>query len=606
MPILDKTFIGVNKVIKCLILSCFHVNILYVSVALGNPLSNIFKNMYKDFEKRPKILIPGSSILLIDHSKSKSVISQDTEPIKPISQPSNVNTLSPVVEVVPEVAVVSGRVAIPLTEAAPDPLAGVAPDPPAGVAPDPLAGAAPDPLAGAAPDPLAGAAPDPLAGAAPDPLAGAAPDPLAGAAPDPPAGAAPDPLAGAAPVPPGGVPPDPPAGVAPAPAAVPPDPLAGEAPAPAGVPPDPPAGAAPAPAAVPPDPLAGVPGSAVTVTLAPITTTNTEDITLLQKQKETVRNVALAVNEIVILSYEFANSTIDLRLRNIRHLNNLTALATGDESNIIPKNLWISGTMGTAKYNGENMLSGYSGRTSAATIGGDIELPSGSIIGGVYNYVFSNFKYKNRIDKVAAHTHVISIYGQTNLSKKLILQGFLSLASGNVSAKLPTRTQLVKAKFANSSYSSKVIIAHNSRISRVLITPYIGFKYGGYNIAGYKTQSLPVAASYNQRASGLIGFEVIMPLKINNTSQVIPGLHMGAEKFLHNKQQKFRMQIMSGRANNREEVLLLEEPDKYQYKIGGTITMKCQPIEIMAVYEYLVSNNKYSGHQGSLKLKLSF
>ncbi|MCC8416238.1 MAG: hypothetical protein LN575_02585 [Rickettsia endosymbiont of Gnoriste bilineata] len=112
---------------------------------------------------------------------------------------------------------------------------------------------------------------------------------------------------------------------------------------------------------------------------AVITTTNTDDIVLLQK--EIIRNIALAVNEIVILSYEFVNSTIDLRLTNLRYLNNLTVLSSGDDVNIVPKNLWISGTIGKAKYNGKSMLNGYTGKISAVIIGEDIELPSGSIIG---------------------------------------------------------------------------------------------------------------------------------------------------------------------------------------------------------------------------------
>ncbi|WP_417904736.1 autotransporter domain-containing protein [Candidatus Tisiphia endosymbiont of Micropterix aruncella] len=330
---------------------------------------------------------------------------------------------------------------------------------------------------------------------------------------------------------------------------------------------------------------------------------------LLQKQKETVRNIALALNEIIILSHEFANSSIDLRLSDLKHLNNLFPPAAGDEDNIVPKNMWVSGTIGITKYNGKCLLSSYTGRTSATTIGGDLELPNGSIMGGAYNYVLSHFKYKNHTDKVAAHTHVISIYGQTNLSEKLILQGFLSRAFANVSAKLPVQNQLAKAKFANSSYSSKIVVAYKSKVGKALIIPHIGLKYGGQDIAEYEAsfekQSLSIAATNSRRSSGLIGFEAIMPMKISDTTQVIPRLHMEVEKFLHNKQQKLHMQVMSG-PSSKEEILLLEKPAKYNYKIGGTITIKRGSTEIMAVYNYLASNNKYSSHQGSLKLKLSF
>lgn len=377
-------------------------------------------------------------------------------------------------------------------------------------------------------------------------------------------------------------------------------PAGGEAAPPAGREVAPPAGpTSPAEAIVPQEKVAQI--ARVTVALA-------EE--LLQKQKETVRNIALALNEIIILSHEFANSSIDLRLSDLKHLNNLSPPAADDEDDIVPKNVWGSGTIGITKYDGKCLLSSYTGRTSATTIGGDLELPNGSIIGGAYNYVLSNFKYKNRTEKFTAHTHVIFMYGQTNLSEKLILQGFLSLASGNVSAKLPVQNQLAKAKFANSSYSSKLVVAYKSKVGKALIIPHIGLKYGGQDIAGYEAsfekQSLSVAATNSRRSSGLIGFEVIMPMKISDTTQVIPRLHMEVEKFLHNKQQKLHMQVMSYPSSSREEILLLEKPTKYNYKIGGTITTKRGATEIMAVYNYLASNNKYSSHQGSLKLKLSF
>ncbi|WP_341760989.1 autotransporter domain-containing protein [Candidatus Tisiphia endosymbiont of Thecophora atra] len=392
-------------------------------------------------------------------------------------------------------------------------------------------------------------------------------------------------------------------------------PAGGEAAPPAGREAAPPAGreAAPpagreAPPAGPTSPAEAIVPQEKVAQIARVTVALAEE--LLQKQKETVRNIALALNEIIILSHEFANSSIDLRLSDLKHLNNLSPPAADDEDDIVPKNVWVSGTIGITKYNGKCLLSSYTGRTSATTIGGDLELPNGSIIGGAYNYVLSNFKYKNRTEKFTAHTHVIFMYGQTNLSEKLILQGFLSLASGNVSAKLPVQNQLAKAKFANSSYSSKLVVAYKSKVGKALIIPHIGLKYGGQDIAGYEAsferQSLSVAATNSRSSSGLIGFEVIMPMKISDTTQVIPRLHMEVEKFLHNKQQKLHMQVMSYPSSSREEILLLEKPTKYNYKIGGTITIKRGATEIMAVYNYLASNNKYSSHQGSLKLKLSF
>ncbi|MCC8483123.1 MAG: autotransporter domain-containing protein [Rickettsia endosymbiont of Labidopullus appendiculatus] len=573
MSILDKTFTGIKKVIKCLILSCFYVNILYVSVVLAKPphvwVLNALQNVIKNFEENPRMLIPGGSILLIN---------QDTEPIGQISRPllrdsndtdlsdQNIDSLverNNVPHTYKEVNLTThdnykvidldydtdslveindnsdNSSLMGFSDHDTDSFVEISDNSDNLFTSLDSTNTSSDLVINQDTEPVIPIDSHSNVNTMLPPVEGAVQE----------------------------------------------EPIVPEK------------AATPEGEAASPQPEAAV-----------ITTTNTDDIVLLQK--EIIRNIALAVNEIVILSYEFANSTINLRLTDLRYLNNLTVLSSGDDVNIGPKNLWISGTIGKAKYNGKSMLNGYTGKISAVTIGEDIELPSGSIIGGAYNYVLSNFKYKNRINKIVVHTHVMSIYGQTNLSKKVILQGFLSLALGNVSTKLSAYNQLVKAKFTDTSYSSKAIIAYNSRISRVLIAPYIGFKYGRYNIARYnasfKTQSLLVAASNGRRTSGLIGFGVIIPMNVNNTSQMVPGLYMEVEKFLHNKQKNLHMRIESDRSNNREEVLLLEEAAKYQYKIGGTITIKCQLAEIMAAYEYLVFNNKYSHHQGLLKLKLLF
>ncbi|WP_341747548.1 hypothetical protein [Candidatus Tisiphia endosymbiont of Dascillus cervinus] len=119
-------------------------------------------------------------------------------------------------------------------------------------------------------------------------------------------------------------------------------PVGGEAAPPAGGEAAPPAGegaALPAEAIVPQEKVEQI--ARETVVLA---------VELLQKQKETVRNIALALNEIILLSHEFANSSIDLRLSDLRHLNNLSPPAADDEDDIVPKNVWVSGTIGITKY----------------------------------------------------------------------------------------------------------------------------------------------------------------------------------------------------------------------------------------------------------------
>ncbi len=315
-----------------------------------------------------------------------------------------------------------------------------------------------------------------------------------------------------------------------------------------------------------------------------------------QEEKQIVQQVVSAAKNSVAFIFDFIECTVEPRLY---QLDPMEVIGAGNEDHVTPKNVWVSGTVGTVKYNGKNLLK-YIGRTNFTTIGADIELANGSIIGGAYNYVTSNFKYKHYNNKSTAHTNVVSIYSQIDLSQKLILQGYLFGAFSNISAKLSTHNQSVKDKFTNSSYSSKLVIVHKLKVNDILLTPRIGFKYSEQN-----DTSFSLSSAKNRRISGLIGLKTFMRLNINDTIQMIPGLHIENEKFLYNRQHALHTQILSG-SRGRKEVSTFKEPSKYHYKIGGTLAIKHGPIEIMGVYDYIVSNNKYFNHQGSLRLKMSF
>ncbi|WP_375327285.1 autotransporter domain-containing protein [Candidatus Tisiphia endosymbiont of Nemotelus uliginosus] len=290
---------------------------------------------------------------------------------------------------------------------------------------------------------------------------------------------------------------------------------------------------------------------------------------------------------------------------------NTAAIGSGEEDNSVPKNLWINGNYGISKYDdGTNNRGNYKGRTTVGSIGADIEVRENSIIGLAYNYVRSNFHYKSHRDKVAINTHLLSLYGQGNLTEKLILQGFFSLGFGDIYTTTPFQNQLLKNKIKNKPCSSKVVLAHKSRVGKLVVIPNMAFKYGSYNTGSYtqnfEAQSLSVASNNNKKTSGVIGVGTTLPLQITNTTLLTPGLYVEAEKFFRNKASIFNVTTSSLTAAPTSQLLFAQRPPKYSYKIGGNVTIKHGITEIMTTYDYLATDKKYFSHQGSIKLNLLF
>ncbi|XVN43611.1 MAG: autotransporter domain-containing protein [Candidatus Rickettsia vulgarisii] len=190
-------------------------------------------------------------------------------------------------------------------------------------------------------------------------------------------------------------------------------------------------------------------------------------------------------------------------------------------------------------------------------------------------------------------THLLSLYGQNNLSEKLILQGIATIGFGNSYTRNLINNKIVKNKIKNKpSYSTEIILAHKSKVNKILIIPNFAIKYGAYNTGSYtsnfETQSLSVAGTNNNKTSMIIGIETLMPIQVKNDTRIIPRLYAKFEKFLHNKQSKISI---TSNSNFKEKYYQpVENLTQYGYKIGGSLTIKHNHTEIMTTYDYLKTN----------------
>lgn len=306
--------------------------------------------------------------------------------------------------------------------------------------------------------------------------------------------------------------------------------------------------------------------------------------------------------EIPDITHAIVNMIIGTRLNLLPTA--IAGVSAGDESPTAG-NIWISGNYGTSKYTGHNK---YSGKTYAATIGADKVLDN-SVIGIAYNYVISDFKYKNSPDKISARNHLISIYGSRDLSDKILLQAIATVGFGNAHAKSVIQNQTVKSKVKSKiSYSTEVALAYKGKIGKLSLTPKVAIKHGSYGAGSYtqnlEAQSISAAANRSQKTSMVIGLSAHAPIQVNGATIVTTGLHAEVEKALHTKQSKIKISAYNSNGRRRYAISS-EKPADYGYKVGGSLSIKNGRMEIVTSYDYLRTNKKYSSHQGSIKLKVA-
>jgi outer membrane autotransporter protein len=318
-----------------------------------------------------------------------------------------------------------------------------------------------------------------------------------------------------------------------------------------------------------------------------------------------------------LITPEISNILFSSVFTQIENRMLMVGVAAGEEVKKINKSVWISGFYGSAKQGSSSNIDAYRFNTGGVTIGADINLGENeaNLIGLAYGKARSKFKMtQTRGDKFNVNHDIFSIYGQSEITNRLLLQGAVSYVKGKVtnkSVKLvgADRYETATGKFNTKGYNIRSQLSYKFNLDKFVLTPSIGFKYGkitegAYDETGNDVFNLSVISKSRKILSGIAGIKASMPQVIAENINFEPSLNSSVEKILQDKVKQGKVKLQWADREFENDTNTSKLP-KLAYNIGGSVLVKRNNTEIEASYNCHLKK-KYVGHQGTLKLKLLF
>ena len=287
----------------------------------------------------------------------------------------------------------------------------------------------------------------------------------------------------------------------------------------------------------------------------------------------------------------------------------VSGVSAGDYKQMA-KGIWTSGLYGQSTKGGHE--NAYKGKMSGGSAGFDLSPNDTSLVGIAYSNISSRFNYKNTGNKINANTHSVSIYTQQEIDN-LLLRGIFSYMRSKINTNIHKgaagNTEIAKSKFNNNSVSGEVSAGYkiNNTLGFVIM-PNIGvrlshFQDDAYKETGTGVLNLEVEETSSQKLAGIAGIKLAAPRVLDNGMLITPTVNLSMEKYIHSKKAKTqaKFQWMDNYFDSQPK----SKPASMGYNIGTGIAAKRDNLELSANYNCHIEN-KYTNHQGALKLKLVF
>ncbi len=317
-------------------------------------------------------------------------------------------------------------------------------------------------------------------------------------------------------------------------------------------------------------------------------------------------------------SFAHHNNNVEDRLDMLDFNQFATAAAAGDEDeSLIKKGVWASGLYGVGKQEKIDSRTPYSSSTKGLSLGFDMSF-NDNLLGIAYSYVNAKVKYQNKHNnEYNINSNIFSIYGKKPLTSKLCFQAITSLAFNKVTGENFRKMKVdEKLDVNNKSFNYSLLgkLNYNINVAKdFLFVPYVGLKYGDNLISEYKEtgegmiKSIILSNNPVANVAGIVGVN-IMKNNINfHGFNIIPKIHASCEyNFNHSKIHQLNATIdIAGKS--KEFKIATNKQSPFIFNIGaGLNIVKKENLETSVNYNYSFDNQKYSAHQGNLKVHVKF
>jgi outer membrane autotransporter protein len=294
-----------------------------------------------------------------------------------------------------------------------------------------------------------------------------------------------------------------------------------------------------------------------------------------------------------------------------------TAAAAGDKAPMVRNGFWTSALYGVSHKRSGAGSSSYKSHSYGGSIGFDVSVREGVIVGIAYSNLLSKFKYRDIKSPtiINVKNHIISLYASVEATSNFLFQGLVSIGKMNLYANA-TKTitnnlyKTARGKLKGTNYSAEGVLNYKINPNpNLLIIPNIGIKYGAihqghYSESGAGIQNLSIASKINRKLVGAIGAKILTPYNLNANTAIAPGISFSVEQHFNNKNQASRIKLKWQSDEFEREVNYGKAPN-IRYNLGAILNLSHKNIDVSANYNCHLYKG-YQSHQAGAKLRISF
>ena len=277
---------------------------------------------------------------------------------------------------------------------------------------------------------------------------------------------------------------------------------------------------------------------------------------------------------------------------------------------------WFTPFIGSSTQKSRNLSPGYKSNYSGAVIGVDTLINDSTTIGAAMTFAQAKIKHRNinQGDRTKFNSYIGSLYATHEINDSWFIQAMSSFGYNKIkNSELRYETSGINtahAKYNSKTFGTEVLTGYNYIIKDLLLlTPTIGFDYNYMGSVSYKetgavNQNLSVKRKALNKVEAIVGARLSDTYTTSNDWSITPDIHSTIRYDLLNKG------IKSSIIQLKDNVILVPRPQKNVrtlVNLGMGVHIKNAT---KSLFEYAIEYdarlaNKYTAHQGSLKLRVN-
>lgn len=337
----------------------------------------------------------------------------------------------------------------------------------------------------------------------------------------------------------------------------------------------------------------------------------TEASNRLTSTPETPQVAGLAATNIMSAVSARATSVGSSPVGVIADLGNDLGASAGDEATKM--GAWISGFAGTGNQGARKGTSGFKAKTYGGVVGFDTAFNDAMVVGVAAGMADVKVKYKNSKsgDKTTAKTYVFSVYGTYDFGNSWVGQASAMLGNGTVKNNALRVTsagyQTATGKFDTVTGGGELLGGYKFVVSETSsVTPLAGLGYtrtseNGYTETGTTAQNLKISERSSDKLEGILGLRASTQIEADGMI-VTPEAHGFMNYDFKAKAPKATATLdgLNGALPSG-----VAKPARASYNLGAGVMITSDMVQYGVSYDSQISD-KYFGHQGTLKVRVSF